>query len=98
MNRRSIIASLFAMVLAPLGFRLPQPVSLSTHWTSPDMKLEPDGFTIDYIEGSITPIRRYQRIHLDNLAVLQHASTNDDEFSALWEAWSKEQARMNGGD
>ena len=29
MNRRSIIASLFAMVLAPLGLRVPKPVSLS---------------------------------------------------------------------
>ena len=31
MNRRSIIASLLAMVLAPLGLRVPKPVSLSSN-------------------------------------------------------------------
>ena len=66
MNRRSIIASLFAMVLAPLGLRVPKPVSLSTYWTSPDMKLEPDGFKINYISTFIT---HYPPVRVEGLIV-----------------------------
>ena len=68
MNRRSVIASLFAMVLAPLGLRVPKPVSLSTHWTSPDMKLEPDGFVIHY---SSTFLTHYPPVTVEGLRVME---------------------------
>jgi len=59
----------------------------------------PDHVGLDAVQGQITPIRRYQRIALDNL-VEQRASgegsfedLSDRIFDQLWDAWSSMEIR-----
>lgn len=64
----------------------------------------PDYVPMDAIQGRITPIRRYQRIAVDNLIEKQASGPGafddltDRIFDLLWNAWSSMEIRHSIGD
>jgi hypothetical protein len=63
----------------------------------------PDHIGLDAVQGRITPVRRYQRIALDNLVEKQAAGPGafedlaDRIFDKLWDAWSSMEIRHSIG-
>ncbi len=64
----------------------------------------PDYVGLDAIQGQLTPVRRYERIALDNL-VEKRASgegafddLSDRIFDKLWDAWESMEIRHSAGD